>query len=73
MSLRSTRRISTGTRNAAALEITKTVVLTPDAVADGIGSMKHSRWETVDEVLRAYGGLETEVDLNSVYSDACFS
>lgn len=60
-------------KEARSLEVTKTVVLTPDAVADGIGSMKHSRWETVDEVLRAYGGLEAEVDLNSVYSDACYS
>ena len=48
-------------------------MLTPDAVADGIGSMKHSRWETVDEVMRTYGGLDAGVDLNSVYSDMCYS
>jgi len=47
-------------------------VLTPDAMADGIGSMKRSRWESADDVLRTYGGLETEVDLDSVFSDVCY-
>lgn len=60
-------------KEARSLEAVQNAVLTPDAVADGIGSMKHSRWETVDEVLRTYGGLETDVDLNSVYSDVCYS
>ena len=59
-------------KEARSLDAVKDAVLTPDAVADGIGSMKHSRWETVDEVLREYGGLETDVDLNSVYSDICY-
>lgn len=59
-------------KEALSLEAVKDAVLTPDAVADGIGSMKHSRWQAADEVLREYGGLEVDVDLGSVYSDACF-
>ena len=60
-------------KEARSLEAIKDAVLTPDAVADGIGSMKHSRWETVDEVMRTYGGLDVDVDLNSVYSSVCYS
>ncbi|MYC97963.1 MAG: ABC transporter substrate-binding protein [Gammaproteobacteria bacterium] len=60
-------------KEALSLEAIKDAVLTPDAVADGIGSMKHSRWETVDEVMRTYGGLDVDVDLNSVYSSVCYS
>jgi len=60
-------------KEARSLEAIKDAVLTPDAVADGIGSMKHSRWETVDEVMRTYGGLDVDVDLNSVYSAVCYS
>ena len=59
-------------KEARSLEAIKDAVLTPDALADGIGSMKHSRWQTVDEVMRTYGGLDVEVDLNSVYSDVCY-
>ena len=59
-------------KETRSLDAVKDAVLTPDAVADGIGSMKHSRWEAVDEVLRTYGGLDVDVDLNSVYSDICF-
>ena len=60
-------------KEARSLEAVQDAVLTPDAVADGIGSMKHSRWEAVDDVLRTYGGLDAEVDLDSVYSDVCYS
>ena len=60
-------------KEARSLDAVKDAVLTPDAVADGIGSMEHSRWEAVDEVLRTYGGLEADIDLNSVYSDICYS
>ena len=60
-------------KEARSLDAVQDAVLTPDAVADGIGSMKHSRWETADEVLRTYGGLDVDVDLNSVYSDTCYS
>ena len=59
-------------KEARSLEAVQDAVLTPDAIADGIGSMKHSRWEAVDDVLRTYGGLEADVDLDSVYSDTCF-
>jgi ABC-type nitrate/sulfonate/bicarbonate transport system substrate-binding protein len=47
-------------------------VLTPDAVANGIGSMTSQRWQNTVDVLAEYGGLETEIDLASVYTDACF-
>ena len=59
-------------KEARSLEAVQDAVLTPDAVADGIGSMKRSRWETADEVLRTYGGLDVDVDLDSVYSDVCY-
>ena len=59
-------------KEARSLEAIKDAVLTPDAAADGIGSIKHSRWETVDEVMRTYGGLDVDVDLDSVYSDMCY-
>lgn len=48
-------------------------VRTPDAMANGIGSMTSERWQTTVDVLRDYGGLEAEVDLDSIYSDVCFS
>jgi NitT/TauT family transport system substrate-binding protein len=48
-------------------------VRTPDAIENGIGSMTRERWETTVEVLRDFGGLEAEVDLDDVYSDVCFS
>ena len=48
-------------------------VRTPDAMENGIGSMTQERWQTTVDVLRDFGGLEAEVDLGSVYSDACFS
>lgn len=54
----------------AAIEDT---VLTPDALANGIGSMTLERWQAVDEVLRQYAGLDVDVDLESIYTDACFS
>jgi NitT/TauT family transport system substrate-binding protein len=57
-------------RSLAAIEDS---VLTPDAVANGIGSMSFERWQTADQVLRDYGGLTEPVDLNAIYSDACFS
>jgi NitT/TauT family transport system substrate-binding protein len=48
-------------------------VLTPDALTNGIGSMTEARWQTTVDVLKEYGGLDTDVDLSSVYTDACFS
>ena len=48
-------------------------VRTPDAVANGIGSMTMERWQNTVDVLTEYGGLDTEIDLGSVYSDACFT
>ncbi len=48
-------------------------VRTPDAMENGIGSMTRERWQTTVDVLRDFGGLEAEVDLDSVYSDVCFS
>lgn len=48
-------------------------VRTPEAVADGLGSMTLERWQTVDQVLRDYGGLTAEVDTESVFTDVCFS
>ena len=48
-------------------------VRTPDAIENGIGSMTRERWQTTVDVLRDFGGLEAEVDLDSVYSDACFA
>jgi ABC-type nitrate/sulfonate/bicarbonate transport system substrate-binding protein len=48
-------------------------VRTPDAVANGIGSMTPERWQTTVDVLKEFGGLEADIDLDSVYSDACFS
>ena len=59
-------------KEARSLEAVQDAVLTPDAVAEGIGSMKRSRWETADEVLRTYGGLDVDVELDSVYSDVCY-
>ncbi len=40
---------------------------------NGIGSMTEARWQTTVDVLKEYGGLDTDVDLSSVYTDACFS
>lgn len=48
-------------------------VRTPDAMENGIGSMTAERWQTTVDVLRDFGGLEAEVDLDSVYSDICFA
>ncbi|MDF1596170.1 MAG: ABC transporter substrate-binding protein [Acidimicrobiia bacterium] len=48
-------------------------VRTPDAIANGIGSMTLDRWQTAEDVLGEYGGLTVDIDLTSVYTDACFS
>ena len=48
-------------------------VRTPDAIENGIGSMTGERWQTTVDVLRDFGGLEAEVDLDSIYSDVCFA
>lgn len=48
-------------------------VRTPDAMENGIGSMTRERWQTTVDVLRDFGGLEADVDLDSVYSDVCFA
>ncbi len=48
-------------------------VRTPDAIENGIGSMTAERWQTTVDVLRDFGGLEADVDLDSVYSDICFA
>ena len=60
----------------AQLQVLATVeshIRTPDAIANGLGSMTQQRWQNVVDVLVAYGGLEAEVDLGSVYSDACYT
>jgi NitT/TauT family transport system substrate-binding protein len=59
-------------KEALSLEAITEHVLTPDAIANGIGWMSHERWETADSVLRDFGGLTAEIDLDSVYTTACF-
>ena len=61
-----------GAKEALSLAALEDDVLTPDAVANGIGSMTLERWQNVDQVLRDYGGLTADIDLESVYSTACF-
>lgn len=55
------------------IEAMEDAVLTPDAIENGVGSMTQERWQTTVDVLREFGGLEAEVDVDSLYSDACFS
>nr|MDE0500573.1 ABC transporter substrate-binding protein [bacterium] len=55
------------------LDATLVHVRTPGAVEHGIGYMTAGRWETVVDVLQAYGGLTVDVDVNSLFTDACFS
>ena len=62
----------TAEKESASLEAVRRSVLSESALADGIGTMTAERWQTVDDVLRQYGGLEAEVDLESVYDDYCF-
>lgn len=59
-------------KEAASLEAVRSSVLSESALADGIGTMTAERWQTVDEVLRQYGGLEADIDLANVYDDYCF-
>ncbi|MGD2051041.1 MAG: ABC transporter substrate-binding protein [Acidimicrobiia bacterium] len=60
-------------KETKSLALLEDAVMTPDAVENGIGSMTSERWQTVDEVLREYGGLTEPVDLSSIYSDTCFA
>ncbi|MCQ3802758.1 MAG: ABC transporter substrate-binding protein [bacterium] len=55
------------------LDTTLVHVRTPDAIEHGLGYMTTGRWETVIDVLQAYGGLTVDVDVNSLFTDACFS
>lgn len=55
------------------IEAMDPAVRTADAIENGIGSMTRERWQTTVDVLKEYGGLEAAIDLDSVYSDACFS
>ena len=50
-------------KEALSLAAIEDDVRTPDAVANGIGSMTLERWQNVVDVLRDYGGLDAEVDL----------
>ncbi|MCQ3809945.1 MAG: ABC transporter substrate-binding protein [Acidimicrobiia bacterium] len=59
-------------KESASLEAVRPSVLSESALADGIGTMTAERWQTVDEVLRQYGGLEADIDLANVYDDYCF-
>ena len=70
---RSTRTTSTWRCSGRSIAAMDGAVRTPDALENGIGSMTPERWQTTVDVLREFGGLEAEVDLDSVYSDACFS
>ncbi|MCY4425325.1 MAG: ABC transporter substrate-binding protein [Acidimicrobiaceae bacterium] len=62
----------TAEKELASLEAVRPSVLSESALADGIGTMTDERWQTVDGVLRQYGGLEADIDLESVYDDYCF-
>ena len=55
------------------LDTTLDHVRTPEAVEHGVGFMTEGRWRTVIDVLRAYGGLTVDVEVNSLFTDACFS
>ena len=59
-------------KESASLEAVRPSVLSESALANGIGTMTAERWQTVDDVLRQYGGLEADIDLASVYDDYCF-
>ena len=55
------------------LDTTLTHIRTPESVEHGMGFMTAQRWETVIDVLQAYGGLAVDVDVNSLFTDGCFS
>ncbi len=59
-------------KESASLEAVRPSVLSDSALAEGIGTMTDGRWQTVEEVLRQYGGFEAVIDLASVYDDYCF-
>ncbi len=59
-------------KESASLDAVRPSVLSESAQANGIGTMTAERWQTVEDVLRQYGGLDAEVDLESVYDDYCF-
>ncbi len=59
-------------KESASLEAVRPSVLSESALADGIGTMTQERWQTVDDVLRRYGGFEADIDLDSVHDDYCF-
>jgi NitT/TauT family transport system substrate-binding protein len=50
------------------LEAQVSFILTPDAEEHGIGYMTEARWQTAEDVLREQGILETDVDINEVFT-----
>ncbi|MDE0168531.1 MAG: ABC transporter substrate-binding protein [bacterium] len=55
------------------LDATLAHVRTPESIENGMGFMTADRWQTVVDVLQTYGGLEVDVDVGGVFTDACFS
>lgn len=55
------------------LDATLAHVRTPESIENGMGFMTADRWHTVVDVLQTYGGLEVDVDVSGVFTDACFS
>ena len=62
----------TAEKESASLEAVQRSVLSEAALADGIGTMTAERWQTVESVIRQYGGFEADIDLEAVYDDYCF-
>lgn len=62
----------TAEKESASLEAVQRSVLSEAALADGIGTMTAERWQTVEGVIRQYGGFEADIDLDAVYDDYCF-
>ena len=46
-------------------------LMTPDTDANGLGYMTEARWQTAEDVLRAQGALDTDVDVTQVFTTQC--
>jgi len=56
-----------------ALELLDGFVRTPDSVKNGLGYMTEQRWQTTEDVLAQYGGLDSSLNVADAFSTQCLN
>lgn len=57
----------------AALKLLEGFIRTPDSLEHGLGYMTEQRWQTAEDVLAQYGGLDPSLNVNDAFTTQCLS